>query len=197
MSLSKKYSRRDPQRTYHRRPEWVQNNYSDEYHIAPREEPRRFISQDYDERNFWPSGHDEENFASYDRESFEEDSFMDEAYAVDRFSRAVPKKRRYLGNNDINSGYGRRMNNQPNPYYSDDYYYDENENRNAYYYGDTDDYQSGYDYYESYPSYGQISEKERRFRRSDEFPQSGFEKRQRSESLRRRGARPNIRDKRY
>jgi hypothetical protein len=196
MSLAKKYSRRNLQRNYNRRPEWEQNNYSDDYRLDRNNDRHRFQNRDYDDRNFWSYDDNYENFSD-DNENFVEDDFMSEEYGVDRFSRAVPSRRRFLGNNDMNSGYRRRMNNQPNPYYSDKYYYNQNDNQDNYIYEDVSNRQYGYDYYESYPSYGQVSEEERRFRRSNEFPQSEFDRRQGERGLRRRGQRPNIRDKRY
>jgi hypothetical protein len=197
MSLAKKYNRRGPLRNFRSRPVWEQNTYSDEYHFGFNEEPHRFHNRDYDTQNFWPSHHEHEDLASNDEESFIEDDFISNDYAVDRFSRSVPPRNRHLGNNRLNSGYERRRNNEPNPYYSDNYYYNPNDDRDAYSYWEDDERGYGYDYYESYPNYGDVGESERRFRRSNDFPQSGFDKRENRQGPRRRGERPNIRDKRY
>jgi hypothetical protein len=194
MSLAKKYNRRTPLRNYHRRPVWEQNTYSDEYHFGFNAEPHRFHNMDYEDRNFWPSYHDHEDVVSNDEENYREDEFISNDEGVDRFSRSVPR-RRHLRDPYASRGYERWIRNRPNPYYSNEYYYEPSDERYEY-----EDYGRGgynYDYYESFPNYGNVGQSERRFRRSDKFPQSGFDKREREQGLRRRGERPSIRDKRY
>lgn len=193
MSLAKKYNRRRPLLNYHRRPEWEQNTYSDEYHVGFNAEPHRFHNMDYQDQNYWPSYHDHEDIVSDDDENFREDDFI--TNDVNPFSRSVPRRPRHLRDPYLSRGYERWIRNRPNPYYSNEYYYDPSEE--DYYYANDENRIHDYDYYESYPNYGQVSEREKRFRRSNEFPQGGFDRRERQQGLRRRGERPSIREKRY
>jgi hypothetical protein len=95
----------------------------------------------------------------------------------------------------VNEGYSRRRNNQPNPFYTDNYTYDpsryeEGRNRisrnpeNYDPYNPPEQYDQGYDYYESYPRYNKTRAQAEPLRRSEDHL-----------VRRSRRRRPNIRDK--
>jgi hypothetical protein len=89
----------------------------------------------------------------------------------------------YPNNNEpVNRGYRRRRNNEPNPYYTDKYTYrtsdfdrgpfrknDISDNYNQYNEGYEQEDDRGYDYFESYPRYGNNTPIEDRARNNEDF----------------------------
>ncbi len=197
------------------------------------EQQHGYHNPDHDSRNYWAYNpeHEDSYYTHQDEPQIMEDSRMprnrnmatgygnENSQFVEDFNNAKNRTRNYTQNEQFsNQGHERRMNNEPNPYYTDQYYYNPanydrgldrlNETADNYnQYADNDNEENAgeydYDYYESYPRYGQVSDKDDRFRRSDEYPYNNdasmidFEERKFETTDVRRPRRPNIRDKRY